>query len=350
MNKRFVSIFPGNTKRYLENAIFDSTKRDDWNIICIKLKQFLNKKNVDINTYDVSSKETPFKYVYFDLPYLWDLGSLPVWKMIFSHKEKNILLCNETPIVIPYDYWKILHIFFKKVYTWNDDLVDNKKYFKIYLPQDSLGLNTILKKFQNKKFLTLINANKSALFPFKVLSPFGKELYSERIKAIEFFEKNIPDKFFLYGRGWDRPKKYNFTENIFGFKKYSTYKGEIKIGGKVELLSNFKYCICFENITNVNGFITEKIFDCFKAKCIPIYWGATNIEKYIPKNCFIDFRDFGYDYEKLLIFLNEIDENRYNEYIANTEKLLSNEKFKTIWFEKGFFNFFLEAVLEIKEG
>ena len=39
---------------------------------------------------------------------------------------------------------------------------------------------------------------------------------------------------------------------------------------------------------NVNGYVTEKIFDAFKAGCVPVYWGAENITKYVPAECFID--------------------------------------------------------------
>lgn len=358
MYKLSVSIFPGNRRSYLGNSInrrsylgnsiFDGKNLDDWNPVFVKLKKILKQKNIEINTYDIPAKKPPFRYLHFDLPYLWEPGNFPVLKLILSHKDKNILFCNETPLVIPYNYMKIFHTFFTKIYTWNDEWVDNKKYFKINLPKNSSGLNTAAKKFENKDFLVLINSNKSAFLPFKIISPIGKELYSERIKAIEFFEKKIPDRFSLYGRGWNKPKKYNIKEAIFGYKKYLSYKGEIKVWGKIEQLSRFKYCICFENITNVKGYITEKIFDCFKAKCVPIYWGATNIEKYVPRGCFIDFRDFGGDYDKLLDFLNSIDETRYNQYIKNIEKLLSNKKFVDLWFEEGFARFFLEDILEIK--
>lgn len=351
--EKFVSIFPYNVKSYLRNSIFDAKKNKKIEPpIFAVLKKYLQEKNIYINTYDIATKETPYKYVYFDLPYPWDFSSFPVWKMIFLNRKKNILICNESATVIPFNYMKIVHFFFTKVYTWYDELVDNeqsssssKKYFKILLPKSSLGIRTNPKKFKEKKFLVLINANRLPFYPFKLLKPFGKELYSERIKSIEFFERNIPDKFFLYGRGWNKPKKYNLTEIVFGYKKYSTYMGEV--GNKIETLSNFKYCLCFENLTDVNGYITEKIFDCFKAKCVPIYWGATDIEKYIPKNCFIDFRDFG-DYEKLLAYLASIDESKYNSYIKNIENLLSDKKFIDMWFEGGFAKFFLRDILEIK--
>lgn len=346
MYKKFVSIFPNNVKHYLGNSMFNLKKSRGIDFpVFAKLRSLLSKRNIYLNTYDVPIKNPIFRNIHIDIPYPFPSNFL-VWRAMFLDRKKNILICIEPPMVNPFSYMKIFHTFFLKVYTWNDEFVDNKKYFKILLPKSSLGINTRAKKFKEKRFLTLINSNKISFYPFKLLSFFGKELYSKRIKAIEFFERKIPNEFYLYGIGWNKPKKYNLKEKILGFKKYSTYKGEIE--DKIKLLSEFKYCLCFENLTDVKGYITEKIFDCFMAKCVPIYWGASNIEKYIPKECFIDFREFG-DYEKLLNFLNSIDEERYNRYIKNIEKLLKDEKFKELWFEDGFSEFFLKSILGIKE-
>lgn len=342
IERKFVSIFPYNNNSYLQNIVFDTKKnKGPEALIFSTLKRFLKKRNVEINTYDIVTKNLTFKYVYFDLPYPWNIKA---WKTILLNKSKNILICHESALILPFNYWKFLHLFFVKVYTWYNPLVDNRKYFKKLWPKSSLGIGTRPKKFKQKKFLALINKNTSSFFPFQILS-FGQELYSERIKSIEFFEHNIPGDFFLFGRGWNRPKKHNLSEKIFGFRKYSSYKGEVD--NKIELLSNFKYCLCFENLTEVDGYITEKIFDCLKAKCVPIYWGATDIKNYIPDECFIDFRRF-MDYSKLLIYLQSIDENRYNKYIENIENLLSNKKFRNEWFEDQFARFFLEDVLELK--
>lgn len=345
--EKFVSIFPNNVKKYLRNSMFGTQKNKEIEIpVFAKLRNFLRHRKVNINTYDVSTDGPIFRNIHYDLPYPFP-SNFHIWKIIFLNRKKNILICTEPPIVNPFNYMKIFHPYFVKVYTSNDELVDNKKIFKMRLPKSSLGINTQAKKFKKKKFLTLINSNKFAFYPFKLLSTFGKELYSERIKAIEFFERKIPNRFYLYGKGWNKVKKYNLKELLFGYKKYLTYKGEVE--DKVKILSGFKYCLCFENLTDVNGYITEKIFDCLKAKCVPIYWGALNIEKYIPKDCFIDFRDFG-DYDKLLSFLVSIDENRYNRYIENIIKLLADKKFIALWFEDGYSHFFLNDVLEIKKN
>lgn len=340
-DKKFVSIFPYNGDAYLHNIAFDIKKNKGIEaLIFFKLSNFLKKRNIEINTYDIPTNKPPYRYVYFDTPYPWNMRA---WKTIFFNIKKNVLICNESSLIIPFNYWKILHLFFTRIYTWRDELVNDKKYFKILLPKSSVGIETKPKKFKEKRFLVIVNKNTQPFYPFKLLNSFGRELYTQRIKAIEFFQRTIPDSFDLYGRGWNKPKKYNLKELIFGYERYLAYKGEIN--DKIKLMSNYKYCLCFENLTNVNGYVTEKIFDCFKAKCVPIYWGASDIEKYIPKNCFIDFRDFG-NYGKLLNYITSLDEGVYNDYIKNIQKLLSNKKFIETWFEDQFVEFFYDKILQ----
>ena len=155
--------------------------------------------------------------------------------------------------------------------------------------------------FANKKLCTIIVANKN--------SNHKNELYSERQKIINFFEKTDSKDFDFYGFGWDQ-------------SKFKNYKGSIK--SKVDCLKNYKFCICYENLS-MNGYVTEKIFDVFKAGCIPIYLGAPNIEKYIPKECFIDRKDFKTD-QDLYDFIKKISKEEYQKYIENIKKYLSSEK------------------------
>ena len=50
----------------------------------------------------------------------------------------------------------------------------------------------------------------------------------------------------------------------------------------------YKFIICFEN-SKTPGYITEKIFNVFLAKCIPIYDGAPNVTSFINPKSFISF-------------------------------------------------------------
>ena len=136
------------------------------------------------------------------------------------------------------------------------------------------------------------------------------ELYSKRREAIAYFENNHPDCFDFYGLGWQN----------CGSK---SYKGSAP--GKMEVLSRYKFSFCYENGV-LNGFISEKIFDCFFSECVPIYLGAPNITDYIPEDTFIDMRRFG-DYEDLYCFISSIGEEKYNKYLNNIKNFLDSDKF-----------------------
>lgn len=332
---KYISLFPYNSNVYLQNRIFTSGVEVG---VMISLKKYLQERGIDINTYDIKTSKEPMLYVYFDIPYPWDLQA---WKTIISHVGRNILFLWESPLIVPFNYWKPLHIFFEKVYTWHNPLIDHKKYFHFLWPKSVQGLNKKTIPFKKKKFLVMINSNKIPFYPFQLLSSFGKELYSERIKAIDFFERHIPQRFSLYGKGWNKPSKYSLTQHLLGSKIYRTYKGEIE--DKIQTLSGYKYCLCFENVGNVDGYITEKIFDCFKARCVPIYWGASDIAKYVPTSCFIDFRNFK-DYYKLIEYLDSISEKDYNQFIYNIEELLASKTLRDTWFEDSFAKFFFNQV------
>jgi len=64
-------------------------------------------------------------------------------------------------------------------------------------------------------FSCLINANKA----FKENLP--SDLYLERLNTIRWYEKNAPDKFELYGMGWDKSTP---AFNAVGRIKRSTWR------------------------------------------------------------------------------------------------------------------------------
>ena len=60
---------------------------------------------------------------------------------------------------------------------------------------------------------------------------------------------------------------------------------------KLDLISNYKFNICFENTLNP-GYVTEKLLEAKIAGCIPIYWGDKKSEVDFNKKCFINYADF----------------------------------------------------------
>ena len=80
------------------------------------------------------------------------------------------------------------HKYFNKIFTWHDELVDNKKYFKLNFSHlFPKSINKDLSKKQ--KLCTLIAGNKRV--------KHSLELYSKRVEAIRWFEKNHPEDFDL---------------------------------------------------------------------------------------------------------------------------------------------------------
>ena len=234
--------------------------------------------------------------------------------------SKMIFILLESPFVMPENYDKSLHQHAKIVFTYLDDLVDNVKYFKYFYAQPLPCENPYRASYADKQMVTLIAGNKSSNVP--------GELYSERRKAIEYFENNHKEELDLYGTGWE-------------VLDYQCYKGQTL--GKLATLSQYKYCICYENGA-INGYITEKIFDCFYADCVPIYLGAPNIADYIPANTFIDRRSFVSD-EEMYSYINCIDESEYTTYLDNIIQFLYSEAF-----EKFTYANFAQTIAQVLEA
>ncbi|CAN5300789.1 hypothetical protein BH10PAT1_BH10PAT1_2930 [soil metagenome] len=326
MREKKVVLFPFRGSVFLKNNIFNI---NNGNNIFFGFKDKLKKHGVEINTFDIH-KGVPDWCVYCDVPYPWELNK---WRYLIFNKSKSILLCFESPLVNPFSHINLFLIFFCKVYTWNDRLVDGRKIKKFYIPNTNNGEFEEI-SFNKKKLLTLINSNKSTLFLFWLLSPFKIDLYKKRVDAINFFEKELKNDFDLYGKGWDKNKS----------KKYFVYKGVIKNDkkSKIDTLSKYKFAICFENCA-ADGYVSEKIIDCLEAHVIPIYYGPKNITEYIPQNVFVNFEYFK-DLESLLSFIKDMTIKEYNLYIKRGLIFLNSKKFKSLFFEKKFEKTFLESI------
>ncbi len=113
--------------------------------------------------------------------------------------------------------------------------------------------------------------------------------YEVRLRAILHFSRF--DDFALYGRGWRTRHAYSAPPSILR-RALRRYSGEI--GGheeKLQLLERYRFALVIEN-TSFPGYISEKIFDCFYAGCVPVYYGPPDIEQFIPTSAFVDMRRF----------------------------------------------------------
>ncbi|CAH8222893.1 glycosyltransferase family 10 domain-containing protein [Vibrio aestuarianus] len=276
--------------------------------------------NIDFMTLDLVDNFNDISaFIFFDFP---NMKNKYVQK-VFDLNTPKFLVIFESILIKP-DNWDLKnHQHFSKVFTWNKDLVDNEKYFHLPLPQRIKNAECLQLPLK-KKLCTLIAGNKSSRHPL--------ELYSKRIEAIRYFENNHPNNFDLYGVGWNQINISNKYLKLI-LNKFSwlnllspTYKSYVgKVESKNKTLANYKFSICYENARDIPGYITEKIFDCFFAGCIPIYWGANDIAEYVPENCFIDKRNFD-TYDSLYEFIESMSDKQYQEYLNNIIKFLNSDK------------------------
>lgn len=137
--------------------------------------------------------------------------------------------------------------------------------------------------FQNKKFCLITST------PRKNLS---KEL-NHKIKIIQNIDK------------------CDHIKDIVNIKNKSCYHS-------VELLNLFnqyKFILSFENSLH-DGYITEKIFNIYFSRSIPIYFGPNDKYTFLEEDSFIDLNN---DTNKLASIIKKImdDEKLYDEYINN---------------------------------
>ncbi len=308
---------------YYKNKIFDlnnPSNRDDSLFPYYLLRQKLFKFNISLNTYDYfnSNKNNNHNHIliFFDIPRNFDV-------LLKNHKNiDKYLVIFETEVISSTNWNRDFHRNFKKIFTWNDKLIDGKKYIKYYWP-NKIPENLDFNLNKKTKFCAMIAGHKFKKHPL--------ELYTERLKGIRWFEQNHPEDFDLYGIGWDKYcfkgilSRLNRFDVLRKIKKprYPSYKGPIEL--KKEVYKKYKFAICYENARNIPGYITEKIFDCFFAGCVPIYWGAPNITDHIPTDTFIDKRNFS-TYEELYSYLKNMSNREYMGYLDAIKDLIKSNK------------------------
>jgi hypothetical protein len=325
------------SKPYLENKIFDLSNpvngKDNHMFFFYELKKVLEVNNIFISTQDIHPINESEIIFYNDMPKKFPKRNID---------QKIYLFAMESVAVKPENFNLSLYKYFDKVFTWYEDFINEIDIIKINYSFNIKHIEFI--DFNNKQgFLCMVSGNK--------FSNHKYELYTERIKLIEFLENNKNYNFDLYGTGWDDAYKniilYNiakwFQQNrllrkilfiierslsVFGLSKiykknYKSFKG--MLSPKIPKISEYKFNICYENVNNIPGYITEKLFDCFFAGCIPIYLGAPDILKFIPNDTFIDRNKFK-DNSELLFFLNSISFEEYSIYQKNILNFLNSEK------------------------
>ena len=230
----------------------------------------------------------------------------PLVDVAMQSRAEKYLITSECPIIYAPSWDREYHRLFRRVWTWNDTLVDGEHYLKSNSVTDpTMACDVALQKaaFPTRKLVTMIAGAKSSQHP--------NELYSHRVRAIRWFEVSAPAHFDLYGMGWKK-------------EQFPSYQGAVT--DKLSTLARYRFCICYENALGYPGYITEKMLDCLRVGTIPVYGGAPNVTRWIPADCFISVGQFKNFFE-LFDFLNGMDEVRYGAYLDRIERFVTGPDF-----------------------
>lgn len=306
MNKT-IFIEPS-SEHYFEDRLFDIENkylnRDGTLLPFFRLRKALQNIGFNVHTADylrlgkfVSPKN-----------YYWSLGMTRYLDQVAA--QDNIIMQGfillEPPLVSPKEYINLDNIstLFEEVYLHNVDGdgyslegLDRKKLHKLNWPQPyDMVVEPYWANLDRSTKLVVVAGNHNPGFR-------KPEFYSLRIKMVA--ELASQDSVDLYGRGWDKWFSRNSAWIPYWKNKallMRAYRGACD--SKIDILSQYKYSLCLENMP-MNGYITEKIFDCFYAGSVPIYLGAIDVNEYIPHDCYIDLRGYE-DTKDLLKYLNSI--------------------------------------------
>lgn len=207
---------------------------------------------------------------------------------------------------------------FDVIFTWNGQLADaHDGIFEYNIPQLLDVATSDVPSYDERDLLVNVSSRKYSSHP--------EELYSERERVIRFYDDKHPDKFNLYGLYWNkRPRIQDaYHYGVISPNKYQTYCGVVD--DKLEAFSNHRFALAFENMTGIDGYLTEKLFDCLRAGCVPVYWGAQDIGDYLPKDIYVDYREFGTP-EALHEYLSDVGVDAFRSYLEAARDFLCTEE------------------------
>lgn len=261
------------------------------------LSQYFNLYNF----YEYKDKIEEFENaVIYHLPNGRDNRDTGVESDILPFKGKIPIVMRSydahSPIKLSSNYMDTYHDF---TLTYLQPLVNGKNRIFTQISYD----NFLIKRFnilaRNKKFACMILRKENRIEYYEKSENFKEINIQKTYHLREEYAKF--EQIDIYGSNWPSDMK-NYRGSLMYIKKHS-----------IQNLYKFNFII--ENAITDN-YLSEKILDTFLSLSVPVYLGSPVIEKYIPKGCFVDIRDFKNN-DDLMKYLENMPNSVYNQYIEN---------------------------------
>jgi hypothetical protein len=256
------------------------------------------------------------------------------------------LVSFEPPVIGWWLYYHLRSVSARFPHTFmfegaRERVASTTRFHPLYFPQPCPPPRPTGLPWSRRRFLVMINSNKALPKgldfarwldrPREVsvkrelagllYRPIARDRYGARLRAIEAFSKF--DDFDLYGEGW--LERHSAVEPGLHAAAQRAYRGVAD--DKLGLLATYRFALIFEN-TRFSGYISEKLFDCFYARCIPIYSGAPDVVQYVPPAAFIDARQFP-THAELERFLRALTEDDARRYLDAAHSFLASSAFES---------------------
>jgi len=313
------------TRHFHGNALFDPQSRfnrDNALRPWFRLKERLAERGVPIDTGDYLTEARPSA----------NAGGANIYVSYGIHDAYRSLIDRDDVLLTAFYLFEVVVVdpvmyratpeiaqHFRTVYCWTTSEhlrafvpnVPEVKPFRIPMPYES-----VIEPYwsrTDRRGIILVNSNKRAALS-------DGELYTERLRALKHFSAR--GEIDLWGRLWENG--LGDLEAEYGDAVRKSLRGPVD--DKYEAMSRYRYAICYENMV-LDGWITEKLFDCLYAGVVPIYLGAPEIDAAVDPACFIDARQFA-SYDEMQRYLDAMSAAEYQRRRDAGRAYLSSEKFR----------------------
>lgn len=202
--------------------------------------------------------------------------------------------------------------------------MDSYKGLKMYDCKNSFGFGEWWLKYDYDYLSNLKPMQKTKQLGCIMSNADSQPYHKARLEWLKRFTEQQLITFDLHGR------IVPFTDNMKRFYRGAcgSYdpRGAASSGsndhmsGKEVVYEEHKYMIEFD--APGENYFSERVFDCLLLWAVPVYWGGKNLDKYIPKESFINF-DIDKDGSDVL-YSNDNYEKRIT-YISQARDLLLNK-------------------------
>jgi hypothetical protein len=290
------------------------------------MRRQLAKHGIDLSTQDINPPEESELIISVD-----EVAFFQAYQR--RPGQRVYLMLNEPATYFPEVWKKENHGVFDRVFTYDYNLADEQKYIHHYFAIDLDDYPPFQEiseaTFNSRKLLVLM----AGMFQVTPPLPGSGSLLYTRYQTLLWFGRHLRQQFDFYSRGvggdfrnfrglgilqrvlprgvtnqvaaWVATRRRRFIDAL--------NKGPVPPLDKLNVIQSYRFVVCYEN-TRLAGYISEKIFDCLFAGCVPVYLGEPNIERFIPAGCYIDRRQFVTD-AALAEFLQKMTYSEYSVYI-----------------------------------